>query len=72
MLTYQATDTTVNLCFSKEFLTPQELTKLVEILRVKELVSKSQMSDSAALALDEELKEVWWQQNKERFLAKIK
>jgi len=72
MLTYQATDTTVNLSFSKEFLSPQELTRLVEILRVKELVSKSHMTDSEALALDDELKQAWWQANKDGFLAKIK
>jgi len=71
MLTYQATDTTVNLSFSKEFLSPQELARLMEVLRAKELASKSQMTDSDALALDDELKDIWWQKNKEKFLAKL-
>ena len=72
MLTYQATDKTVNLSFSKEFLSAHELTKLIEMLRVKELISKSQMTDDDASLLDNELKENWWRENQERFLAKIK
>jgi len=72
MLTYQATDKTVNLIFSKEFLSAHELTRLIEMLRVKELISKSQMTDDDAAILDNELKENWWRENQERFLAKIK
>jgi hypothetical protein len=72
MLTYQSTDKTVNLSFSKEFLSAHELTRLIEMLRVKELISKSQMTDGDAAILDNELKENWWRENQERFLAKIK
>lgn len=72
MLTYQTTENTVNLSFSKDFLSAQELARLIEMLRVKELISKSQMTDDEACKLDDELKEAWWQENKDRFLAKIK
>ncbi len=72
MLTYQTTDKTINLSFSKEFLSANELTRLIETLRVKELISKSQMSDDDTSLLDNELKENWWRENQERFLAKIK
>ena len=71
MLTYQSTEKTVSLSFFKEFLTAHELAKPVEMLRVKELISKNQMTDQDAETLDNELKENWWQANKDRFLAKI-
>ncbi len=72
MFNYQTTNTTVNLSFSKEFLSSSEVVKLIEILRIKELLSKSQMTEEQALQLDEELKEEWWQKNQARFLEKIK
>lgn len=71
MLNYQATETTVNLTFSKEYLNSQELLRFIEILRIKELLSQSQITADDAMALDEELKTGWWQQNQARFLAKI-
>ena len=71
MLTYQSTDETVNLTFSKEFLGLPELLRLIENLRIKELISKSQVTLDDAMTLDEELKTNWWNENKDRFLAKI-
>jgi hypothetical protein len=72
MFNYQTTNTTVNLSFSKEFLNSSEVVKFIEILRIKELLSKSQMTEEQALQLDEEIKEQWWQKNQARFLEKIK
>jgi hypothetical protein len=71
MLTYQTTDETVNLTFSKEFLSVPELVRLIETLRIKELISKSQVTSDDVITLDEELKVNWWNENKDRFLAKI-
>jgi hypothetical protein len=71
MLTNQATDETVNLTFSKGFLSAPELVKLIETLRIKELISKSQVTSDEVTTLDEELKANWWDENKNRFLAKI-
>lgn len=71
MLNYQTTETTVNLTFSKEYLNSSELLRLLEILRIKELLSQSQITEEAALMLDEELKTEWWHENQARFLAKI-
>ena len=71
MLTYQATDKTVNLTFSKEFLSVPELIRLIESLRIKELISKSHVTSDDVMTLDEELKANWWDANKDRFLAKI-
>lgn len=72
MLTYQTTDETVNLTFSKAFLSNQELVRLIETLRIKELISKSELTSDEAMKLDEDLKTNWWHENKDRFLAKIK
>ena len=72
MLNYQATENTVNLTFSKEYLNSRELLRLIEIWRIKELLSKSQMTTEDAMALDDELKEKWWHENQARFLAKIR
>ncbi|MEI6267794.1 MAG: hypothetical protein WCO84_09195 [bacterium] len=71
MLTYQATNEIVNLTFSKEFLSIPELVRLIETLRIKELISKSQVTQDDIMNLDEELKANWWNENKDRFLAKI-
>lgn len=71
MLNYQATETTVNLTFSKEYLNSQELLRLIEILRIKELLSQSQMTSDDAMALDDELKANWWHKNQARFLEKF-
>ena len=71
MLTYQTTNEVVNLTFSKEFLSVPELVRLIETLRIKELISKSQVTSGDAMTLDEELKANWWDENKGRFLKKI-
>ena len=71
MLNYQVIDDTVNLSFSKELLSSPELVRFIETLRVKELLSKSQLSAEDVVMLDNELKDNWWQENKERFLDKI-
>jgi hypothetical protein len=71
MLNYQATETNVNLTFSKKYLNSQELLHFIEILRIKELLSQSQITADDVMVLDEELKKNWWHENQARFLAKI-
>ena len=43
----------------------------VETLRIKELLSTSQLNNEDMMILDDELKESWWQAHKEAFLEKI-
>jgi len=71
MLSYQTTNEIVNLTFSKEFLSVPELVRLIETLRIKELISKSQVTQDDIIKLDEDLKANWWNKNKDRFLIKI-
>ena len=42
-----------------------------ETLRIKELLSTSQLNNEDMMILDDELKESWWQAHKEAFLEKI-
>ena len=72
MLNYQTTGDTVSLQFSKEYLSSSELIKLIEILRIKEWLSTSQLCTEDVMKLDGELKESWWQAHKDYFLDKIK
>ena len=71
MLSCQTTNEIVNLTFSKEFLSVPELIRFIEILRIKELISKSQVTQDDIIKLDEDLKANWWNKNKDRFLTKI-
>jgi hypothetical protein len=71
MINYQVSDNMVNLTFSKELLSSPEIVRFIEILRIKELLSNSQVNEETALKLDDELKENWWQKNKDTFLGKI-
>ena len=71
MLNYQISDNTVNLTFSKELLSSPEIARFIETLRIKDLLSNSQVSTEDVIKLDDELKENWWQKNKDTFLGKI-
>jgi hypothetical protein len=71
MLNYQTTNDTVNLTFSKEYLSSPEVIKFIETLRIKELLSTSQLCSEDVMKLDDEFKESWWQAHKDNFLEKI-
>lgn len=71
MFTYQTTGDTVNLRFSKEYLSSPEVIKFIETLRIKELLSTSQLCNDDVMTLDDELKESWWQAHKDDFLQNI-
>ncbi len=71
MLNYQTTNDTVNLTFSKEYLSSPEVIKFIETLRIKELLSISQLCTENVMKLDDELKENWWQAHKDDFLQNI-
>ncbi len=69
MFEYQTNDNIVNLAFPKGLLSSPEIIRFVEILRIKELLSNSQISSEEVMKLDDELKEQWWQKNKDSFLG---
>jgi hypothetical protein len=72
MLRVQTTQQTITLSFDKSFLPPDVLSNLIENLRMKELLVKSQLTEQQAFILSEELKNNWWKNNQDKILEKIK
>lgn len=72
MLKIKTTQKTITLSFDKDFLPPDVLSNLIENLRMKELVVKSQLTEKQAIILSEELKDNWWKNNRDKILEKIK
>ncbi|MFP4487141.1 MAG: hypothetical protein ACLFOC_09260 [Campylobacterales bacterium] len=61
----------INLSFSKEYVSPEELSEFVEKIKTREILSKSTLREKDALELSDELKSSWWEENKEKFLSKF-
>jgi hypothetical protein len=58
----------VNIVFSRDLLRDDELMDFIERIKVKHLISESQLTEEKALSLDDELKSDWWKKNRDRFL----
>ncbi len=72
MLNVQVGSDKVSIEFSRNLINDKDLMEFIEKVRLKNLISKSELTEKDALSLDKELKSDWWQKNKERFLTKIK
>lgn len=72
MLNMQVRNDNVNIVFSRSLIRDDELRDFIEKMRVKQLISESQMTEDDALKIDAELKSNWWEKNKEQIYAKIK
>ena len=70
MLDIQVKDDNVNIVFSRNLINDNDLMELLERIKVKHLISQSELTEEDAIALDEELKTNWWENNKEKFLDK--
>lgn len=71
MLEVQITEKNVNVRFSKNLIDDKDLKEFLEKVRVKELISKSQLTEEDLKILDNELKSEWWKKNREKFLNRI-
>jgi hypothetical protein len=71
MLDIQVKDDNVNIVFSRNLISDNDLMELIERIKVKHLISQSQLTEEDAIKLDEELKANWWKNNREKFLDKI-
>jgi hypothetical protein len=58
--------------FPKELLSNDELEHFLRRLRLEEVISKSRMTEELAWEISEEIKESWWEKNKDKFLEDIK
>jgi len=72
MLDIQVKDDNVHIVFSRNLIRDNDLMELIERIKVKQLISQSQLIEDDAIKLDEELKANWWENNREKFLDKIK
>ena len=72
MLDIQVKDDNVNIVFSRNLISDNDLIELLERIRIKHLISQSKLTEEDAINLDEELKTNWWEKNREKFLARIK
>ena len=71
MLEIQVKDDNVNIVFSRNLINDNDLMEMIERIRIKHLISRSNLTEEDAFQLDEELKTDWWENNRERFLEKI-
>lgn len=57
--------------FPEKLISNDEFERFLERLRVEELVSQSKMTKEQAWELSEEIKQNWWEKNKDKFLEGI-
>jgi galactokinase/mevalonate kinase-like predicted kinase len=57
--------------FNKNILNEKEMIELVEYLKTKEIIYKSELQKKDIERLDNELKQNWWNKNKDVILGKI-
>ena len=60
------------LSIPKELLTDKMVQKLISLIEFRELIMDNAMTEKQAFDLSEEIKEKWWQENKDWFLKDIK
>ena len=58
--------------FPKQFVSSDYVQQFLNRLRLEAIVQKSRMTDEQAWELSEQLKQEWWQKNKEKLLKRIK
>ena len=58
--------------FPKQFISTDYVQQFLERLRLEAIVEKSKLTEKQAWELSEQLKQEWWQKNKEKFLKRIK
>jgi hypothetical protein len=59
------------LTIPKALISDKEIQKILDLLKFYELVKESTMTEKKAWQLSEDIKEQWWQENKDRITAKI-
>ena len=72
MLNVQVTEENVNIVFSRNLINDKDLLEFIEKVRLKNIISKSQLTEEDVENLDNELKSNWWKKNRDRFLSKTK
>ncbi len=60
------------LSFPKDLISSKYISRFIERLEMEKIAQKSLLSEENAWRLSEEIKESWWNRNRDRFLKKIK
>ncbi len=58
--------------FPKAFVSSNYVQQFLERLRLEAIVEKSILTEDQAWELSEQLKQEWWEKNKEKFIKRIK
>lgn len=58
--------------FPKQLLSSDYVQQFLERLRIEAIVEKSKLTEEQAGELSEQLKEDWWNKNKDKLLRRIK
>ena len=56
----------------KDLITDRMVQKLIQLIQFRELTQNNAMTEKQATELAEEIKEKWWQENKDWFLKDVK
>ena len=59
------------LTIPKNLISDKEIQKIIDLLYFNNLVKSSEMTEQKAWQLSEDLKEQWWQTNKDHIMARI-
>jgi len=58
--------------FPKQYVSADYVQQFIERLRLEAIVEKSKLTEEQAWELSENLKQEWWQKNKDNLLKRIK
>ena len=58
--------------FPKQFVAADYVQQFLERLRLEAIIEKSKLTEQQAWELSEQLKQEWWQKNKDKLLKRIK
>lgn len=58
--------------FPKAFISANYVQQFIERLHLEAIVEKSKLTEDQAWELSEQLKQEWWEKNKEKLLKRIK
>ncbi len=71
MTTLIRQDDVFTLNIPKDLITDRMVQKLIQLVKFRELTQNNAMTEKQATELAEEIKEKWWQENKDWFLKDV-
>ena len=72
MIEIKSSSNKIMIEFPKNLISPGDLERFIEKLKTEEIAQKNAMSENEAWNLSEDIKETWWNENKDDILKRIK